>query len=35
MKYEKLLPEFSMYEAAKANIADRKVQTAVSFYRNM
>ena len=32
MKYEKLLPEFSMYEAAKANIADRKVQTAVSFY---
>ena len=32
MKYEKLLPELSMYEAARANVADRKVRTAVSFY---
>ena len=32
MKYEKLLPEYSMYEAARANIADRSVRTAVSFY---
>ena len=32
MKYEKLLPELSMYEAARANVADRKVNVAVSFY---
>ncbi len=32
MKYEKLLPELSMYEAARANVAGRKVNVAVSFY---
>ena len=31
MKYEKLLPELSMYEAARANVAGRKVNVAVSF----
>ena len=32
MKYPKLLPEFSMYEAARANVAERNVRIAVSFY---
>ena len=32
MKYEKLLPEYSMYEAARANVAERSVRTAISFY---
>ena len=32
MKYEKLLPAYSMYEAARANVADRQVRVAVSYY---
>ena len=32
MKYEKLTADLSMYEAAKANIADRPVRVAVSYY---
>lgn len=32
MKYKKLTAELSMYEAAKANIADRSVRTAISYY---